>query len=105
MQLIVTALVAVWAMNSQTFKNIFVNTPMIIVVSVSLMAVSIAVACFQEVMRKYGLPILIVFTLLFSILVGIICAQTKSSIVLTAFGITAFLVIALTAYACINVVI
>lgn len=73
---------------------------MIIVVSVSLMAISFVVACCQEVMRKYGLPILIVFTLLFSILVGIICAQTKSNVVLTAFGITAFLVIALTAYAC-----
>ena len=45
LQLIVTALVCIWGMNSETFKNTFVNTPMIIVLSVLLMVVSFAIAC------------------------------------------------------------
>lgn len=71
-----------------------------IIVSVLLLALSIVIGCCVEVVRKYGLPILIAFTFLFSILVGIICSETKSEIVLMAAGITAVIVIGLTAYAC-----
>lgn len=64
------------------------------------MAVSIVIGCCVEVVRKFGLPILIVFTLLFSILVGIACASTNPQIVLTAAAITAVIVIGLTIFAC-----
>ena len=100
LQLLVTAGVSAWAMNSQAFTKIFVNTPVIIIVSVLIMAISLVIGCCTEVVRKYGLPILIFFTLLFSILVGIICSMTSSKIVLMAAGITAVIVIGLTAYAC-----
>lgn len=99
-QLIITALVCVWAMKSDSFKTIFVNTPAIIIVSVLLMAFSCFIGCFSEALQKYGLPIMLVFTLLFSILVGIICSKTKPEIVLTATAITAAIVIALTIFAC-----
>ncbi len=75
-QLIITVLICVWAMNSPTFKNMFVNTPAIIILSVLLMVMSCVIGCFLTTTRKYGLPILLVFTLIFSLLVGIICAST-----------------------------
>lgn len=99
-QLIITAAVCAWAMKTQSFKTMFVNTPAIIIISVLLMALSIVVGCCGETMRKYGLPILIGFTILFSLLVGIICAGTKPEIVLMATAITAVVVVALTIYAC-----
>lgn len=99
-QLIITALIAVWASLSPSFGKIFNNTPMLIIVSVGLMAMSFVFCCCIDFVRKYGLPILIVFTLLEAILVGIICSMTKTSIVLMAAGITAVIVIGLTAYAC-----
>lgn len=76
-QLIITALVCVWAMKTQSFKTIFVNTPAMIIISVLLIVLSIVVGCCVETMRKYGLPILLAFTFLFAVLVGIICAGTK----------------------------
>lgn len=77
------------------------NTAVIIIVSVLLLAVSIVISCCVDVVRKFGLPVLIIFTLLFSILIGITCATTNPQIVLTAAGITAVIVIGLTIFACI----
>jgi FtsH-binding integral membrane protein len=87
-------------MKSDSFKNVFMNNAAIIIVSVLLMALSIFIGCFSETLQKYGLPIMIAFTLLFAILVGIICAKTKPEIVLTATAITAAIVVALTIFAC-----
>lgn len=101
LQLIFTALVCVWAMKSEFFKSVFGSAPAIIIVSVLLMVLSISIACCcQDAYRKYGLPILIVFTILFAILVGIVCSKTKPEIVLAATGITALIVVGLTLYAC-----
>lgn len=65
------------------------------------MAMSIVISCCVDVVRKFGLPIMLVFTIVFALLVGVICATTKSSIVLTAAGITAVVVVGLTIFACI----
>lgn len=77
------------------------NKPVVIILSVLLMAMSIVISCCVDVVRKFGLPIMLVFTIVFALLVGVICATTKSSIVLTAAGITAVVVVGLTIFACI----
>lgn len=99
-QLIITALICVWAMNSQTFKNIFDNTPALIILSVLLMVMSIGIGCCPDFVRNYGLPILFTFTIVFGLFVGIICAKTKPEIVLAATAITALVVIGLTIFSC-----
>lgn len=99
-QLLITVGFCYWAMSSQTFKNIFVNTPVIIIVSVLLMAFMCVIACCRDFMRKYGLPVFIIFTILMSIMVGIACVGTKPHIVFAAAGLTLLIVIVLTAYAC-----
>ena len=87
-------------MNSEIFKKIFVNTPVIIILSVLMVALSCVVGCCTDFMRKFGLPIFILFTIVMSLLVGIACAGTKPHIVLAAAGLTCLIVAALTAYAC-----
>jgi heme O synthase-like polyprenyltransferase len=72
-----------------------------IIISIALMAVSCVIGCCYQQMKKYGLIFLILFTVLFSLFVGIACAISKPEIVATAAGITCVVVIALTAYACI----
>lgn len=99
-QLIITALICLIAMKSQTFRNIFGNAVAVIILSVLLLVFSIAIGCCAETFRKYGLPILIVFTVIFALLVGVICSMTKPEIVLAATGITALIVVGLTIYAC-----
>jgi len=101
-QLIITTLICVWAMNSTSFKQIFGNTVSIIVLSVLLMAMSIAIACCTEFVRRFGLPVLLAFTLVFGLLIGIICANTNSQVVLAAAGITAVVVIGLTIFSCVT---
>jgi FtsH-binding integral membrane protein len=87
-------------MLSPSFKNIFVNTPSIIILSVLLMVMSIAIACCTDFVRQYGLPVLLAFTVVFGLLVGICCAGTQPQIVLAAAGITAVVVIGLTIFSC-----
>lgn len=101
-QLIITAIICFAVMKSEPLKNFLKQTPVIIVLSIALMVMSIVIGCCQQALQKYGLPILIVFTLLFSFFVGIICAQTPPHIVAMAAGLTALITVALTAYACIN---
>lgn len=101
--LFVTTLICAWAMNSPTFKNMFVNVPAIIILSILLLVVSLAIGfCYQRV-RQYALPLFAVFVVVESLFVGIICSQTNPSVVLTAAAITTVIVLALTAYACNNV--
>ena len=76
------------------------NTPAIIIISVLLIGISLVIGCCWEAVRPYGLPILIVFTLIFSLFVGIACAASKTSVVATAAVATLGLVIGLTIYAC-----
>ena len=87
-------------MNSEIFKKIFVNIPVMIILSVLLIALSCVIGCCTDFMRKFGLPIFILFTLVMGLLVGIACAGTKPHIVLAAAGLTLLIVAVLTAYAC-----
>ena len=59
------------------------------------------IACCMQTFRKYALPIFIVFTILMSLLVAIAISGYSSQAILTAVGITLFLVVGLTVYACI----
>ncbi len=100
LQLLVTIGIGFWAFNSPVFKKVFVNLPMIIILSVVLMALSCVIGCALATFRKYALPIFIAFTLVFALLVGISISGYQSKIVLMAAGITFALVAALTIYAC-----
>lgn len=73
---------------------------MLIIVSVALLAVTIVIACCTDFFRKYALPLFIIFTLLMALLVAMSICAFKSKVVLLAVGITLFLTIALTIYAC-----
>jgi FtsH-binding integral membrane protein len=66
------------------------------------MALSCVIRCCTEVFRKYALPIFIVFTILFALLVAISISNYKSKVIMLAAGLTFLLVVALTAYACKN---
>jgi protein lifeguard len=63
--------------------------------------IMIVLACCETVARKHplNLILLIVFTVCESVLVGAISSRYKTSTVLIAFGITAFIVVALTLFA------
>jgi FtsH-binding integral membrane protein len=74
---------------------------MIIILSVLLMGLSCFISCLPDLFRKFALPIFIVFTLVFSLILGITICGYKSKVVLMAAGITFLLVAALTVYACI----
>ena len=87
-------------LDNEKFKSIFANTPVIIILSVAILALSIVIGCCVEFMRKYGLIIFIIFTVLFSLFVGIACALSKPYLVFTAAGITCLIVVSLTAFAC-----
>lgn len=100
LQLFVTIAIGIWAYNSELFKTIFINIPMIIILSVVLMALSCFIGCAVNTFRKYALPLFIAFTLVFALLIGISICGYKSKIVLMAAGITFLLVTALTIYAC-----
>lgn len=65
-----------------------------------LFGLSLVVFFFSKQLRGYGLPILIIWTALESILVGIICSLYPADLVLTALVITAIIVVSLTVYAC-----
>ena len=88
-------------MNSKTFKNTFVNTPAIIILSVLLIASSIAIGCCWRALRPYGPIVTIVFTLIFALMIGIVCAGTKPDIVAMAAAITFVICVGLTIFACI----
>lgn len=101
-QLVFTAIVGYIAMNSPAFKSTFVNTPVIIIVSALLLAISLCIGCCTDFFRRFALPIFIAFTLLEALLVGIVVSGYQSSVVLVAVLITVGLVLALTLYACIR---
>ena len=63
------------------------------------------IGCCMQAFRQCALPIFIVFTLIVSLLVGVCVSAYKSSTVLLAVGITLTLVLALTIYACKDVII
>ena len=98
--LLFTTVICAWAMNSPSFKNMFVNVPAIIILTLLLLVISIVIGCCYERVRQYALRIFVVFLIVESLLVGILCAQTNPSIVLTAAAITTAIVIGLTVYAC-----
>lgn len=99
-QLIITAIICFAVMKSPALQNFLGSAPVIIILTVAFMAVSIFIGCCSQQLQKYGLPILIVFTLIFGFLVGVICAKTPPHIVALAAGLTALITVALTAYAC-----
>lgn len=78
----------------------FINVPAFIILSTLLLTLSIVIGCCYERVAKYALPLFLMFAIVESIFVGIICSQTNPSIVLSAAGITTVIVITLTIYAC-----
>lgn len=78
---------------------------MIIILSVSIVAIGIVLSCCVETFRKYALPLFVLFTLVFALLVGVTICGYKSTVVLLAAGLTLLVVIALTAYACTSIII
>jgi FtsH-binding integral membrane protein len=100
LQLLLTTVIGYIAYNSITFKEIFVNTAMVLGMSVALLAISIVMACCTDFFRKYALPLFVAFTVLMSIIVGISICGYKSNVILTAAAITLLLTISLTIYAC-----
>lgn len=88
------------AYNSPTFQKIFVNLPVIIVLSVALMALTCAMACFHDQFKKCALPFYITFTVIFALLIAISICGFRSKVVLLAAGITFAIVTVLTLYAC-----
>ena len=100
LQLLITIVIGYFAYNSDWFKRAFINLPMIIILSVLLIALSFFIGCCVDTFRKVALPVFIVFTLLFAIIVGISICGYRSKVVLMAAGITFILVAGLTAYAC-----
>lgn len=93
-------IIGYWAFNSPLFKKIFINAPMIIILSVLLIVMSCVIGCALAAFRKYALPIFIAFTIVFALIIGISICAYKSKVILMAAGITLLLVVALTAYAC-----
>lgn len=100
-QLIITTLICAVAMNDPAFSNFFLQPPVYLCLFVVYIAMCFILGCCTDFARKYGLPILVVFTIVFGLIVGIICAGTSPVTVLTAAGITAVVVIALTIFSCI----
>jgi FtsH-binding integral membrane protein len=78
------------------------NTAVVIVVSVSLIAITLVMACCTDFFRRHALPLFIIFTLLMSLMVAMSICGFKSNIILMAAGITLVMTIALTIYACMN---
>ena len=100
LQLLVTVAIGFWAYNSPAFKTVFMNTPMIIILSVLLMGLSCFISCATDAFRKFALPIFIAFTLVFALLIGISICGYKSKIILMAAGLTLLLTAGLTIFAC-----
>jgi hypothetical protein len=95
-----TVILGFIGMNSPAFKSIFVNTPAIIIISVSLIGVSLVIGCCTDFFRRYALPIFIIFTILMALTVAISVSAYSSKVILLAAGITLALTTGLTAFAC-----
>ena len=100
LQLLVTAGIGYWGFNSEWFKEKFINTVTVILLSVLLLTLSIVIGCCTNTFRKCPLPIFIVFTLCMSLLVAMVICGYQSQVVLLSVGITLLVVVALTIYAC-----
>jgi FtsH-binding integral membrane protein len=100
MQLILTTVIGYIGYNSVPFQEVLVSIPIIIIVSVGLLALSIVIGCCTNFFRKYALPIFITFTVLMSLLVAISICGLKSKVILLAVGITLVVTIGLTIFAC-----
>ena len=86
--------------NNENFKKIFINVPALIIVSVALIAVTIVISCFRDFYRRYVIPIFIIFTGLFAILVAISITAYTSKVIIMAVVATLVVTIGLTIYAC-----
>lgn len=99
-QLLLTCLIGYIAYNNEGVKKVLINPAMIIIVSVSLLAVSLIMACCTDFFRRHAFPLFVIFTLLMAILVAISICGFQSKIILMAALITLVVTIALTIYAC-----
>ncbi len=88
------------AYNNQSIKDIIGQTWVVITASVLLLAMTIFIYCFTETFRKFALPIFIIFTIVFSVVVASVVSAYDSKTVLAAAALTAAVVVGLTAYAC-----
>lgn len=101
LQLLFTAVIGYLGYNNKTFQSIFLNPVTIVITSVSLIAVSIVMACCTDFFRRHALPLFLIFTFFMSILVAASICGFQSKLILTAVVITLVLTVALTIYACI----
>ncbi len=95
-----TAVIGYFAYNSTGFRSIFINSIAVIIISVSLLAVSLVIGCCTDTFRKYALPIFLLFTALEALLVSIAICGFSSKVILMAVGITLALTLILSIYAC-----
>jgi FtsH-binding integral membrane protein len=75
-QLLITTLICYIAMTNKAFADFLANPAVLFSILAAYIAISVILCCCREWVRKYGLPILLIFTLVFSLLVGMICANT-----------------------------
>jgi FtsH-binding integral membrane protein len=104
-QLLVTTAIAVGIMKigeSKLRANSEATLGLLIVSSILTIATMCTLCCCPHLMRKYpwNYVILGLFTIGESIVVGLISVQFTTQSVIMAFGITCFIVIALTIFAC-----
>lgn len=103
LQLLFTAVIGYLGYNIPAFQQFFKSTPVVIVVSVGLIAITMVMACCIDLFRKYALPFFALFTVLLSILVAASICGFQSKVIMMAVAITLVLTISLTIYACITV--
>lgn len=100
LQLLFTAIVSIYAMNMPTFYSTFADPDVFFMIPLALLGLSLAVFFLYDELKTYGLPILIAWTILESILTGVICSLYPVDFVLASLGITTLIVVGLTVYAC-----
>jgi len=100
LQLILTTIIGYIGYNNPLFNQFILQTPVIIIVTVGILAVSLIIGCCTNFFRRYALPLFIIFTVLMALLVAISICGFKSKVVLLSAAITLLLVLALTVFAC-----
>jgi len=101
LQIIFTVIVAYVGYNNDTARRTFGNPVTLILVSVLMLAITFIMACCQDFYRRYVVPIFIIFTILFAIMIAVSIMAFDSNVIFMAVVATLAVTLALTAYACI----
>jgi len=91
--------------NIPDFGRIVANPVVYIISAIGLGIVAIMVFCCRICLQRFGLILLILFTLFMSILLSLAIAQYNSMTIMIAFINTFGLTVFLTIYACISIII